>query len=97
MIGWMAKSLAGHDKDKIYIIIKETKECVWLCDGNLKKLENPKCKKSKHVQLIKKSMDEGLVEVLQNENTDDSHKKMNPVQINEMIKRAIKLYKQSLK
>ena len=92
----MAKSLAGHDKDKVYIIIEETKEYVLLSDGDLKKLENPKRKKSKHVQLIKKSMDEGLAEALQHWNTDDGQKKMNPVQINEMIKRAIKLYKQSL-
>ena len=97
MIGWMAKSLAGHDKDKIYIIIEETKECVWLCDGELKKLENPKRKKCKHIQVIKKDLDKCLVEALQNRNADDSQKKMNPVQINEVIKRTIKLYKQSLK
>ena len=96
MIGWMAKSLAGHDKDRIYIIIEETKEYVWLCDGALRKLENPKRKKGKHVQLIKKDLDECLVEALQNGNEDDKQKKLNPVQINEAIKRTIKLYKQSL-
>ena len=96
MIGWMAKSLAGHDKDRIYIIIEETKEYVWLCDGELRKLENPKRKKGKHVQLIKKDLDECLVEALQNRNEDDKQKKLNPVQINEAIKRTIKLYKQSL-
>lgn len=96
MVGWMAKSLAGHDKDKIYIIIEETKEYVWLCDGDLRKLENPKRKKNKHVQLIKKNLDECLAEALENKDTDDGQKKMNPVQINEMIKRTIKLYIQSL-
>ena len=32
MIGWLAVSLAGHDKKKIYIIIEEKLlECVLMC------------------------------------------------------------------
>lgn len=96
MIGWMASSLAGHDKNKIYIIIEETDEYVWLCDGDLRKLENPKRKRIKHVQFIKKNMDESLVSVLQKRTADSNILDMNPVSINETIKRTIKLYKQSL-
>lgn len=53
MIGFLASSKAGHDKDKIYVIIKEDKEYVWLADGRIKTVDNPKKKKKKHIQLIK--------------------------------------------
>ena len=53
MIGWMAGSLAGHDKNKIYIIIEETQDYVLLCDGDIRLLDNPKRKKKKHIQDVK--------------------------------------------
>ena len=82
MIGWMASSKAGHDKDKIYIIIEETDKYVWLEDGDIRKTDNPKRKSRKHIQVIKKTVDEQLF--------------ANPACVNETIKRAIKLYKKSL-
>ena len=42
MIGFLASSKAGHDKDKIYVIIKEDKEYVWLADGRIKTVDNHK-------------------------------------------------------
>ncbi len=86
MIGWMAASLAGHDKQKIYIIIEETEDTVVLVDGECRPLCKPKTKKKKHIQVIKKSMDADLTDRLQNGI---------PCR-DEEIKRAIKLYKQSL-
>ena len=53
MIGFLASSKAGHDKDKIYVIIKEDAEYVWLADGKIKTIDNPKKKRKKHIQLIK--------------------------------------------
>ena len=53
MTGLLASSKAGHDKDKVYIIIKEDTEYVWLADGKLKTLEHPKKKRKKHIQIIK--------------------------------------------
>lgn len=50
--GNLAKSLAGHDKGQIFVIIKEEEEYVDLADGNRRKLENPKRKKKKHIQPI---------------------------------------------
>ena len=50
--GNLAKSKAGHDKDKIYVIIGEDDEYVYLSDGDLKKIEKPKKKNKKHVQPI---------------------------------------------
>lgn len=87
MIGWMAASLAGHDKNKIYIIIEETDDSVILVDGECRPFAKPKCKKKKHIQVIKKTMDETLTANLQ------EGKKCR----DEEVKRAIKLYKQSLK
>ena len=96
MIGWMACSLAGHDRNKIYIIIEETDEYVWLSDGDIRPVEKPKRKRKKHIQVIKKNMDEVLIEMLQNAKGAEANEAVKPVRINETIKRAIKLYKQSL-
>ncbi len=53
MTGFLASSKAGHDKDKIYVIIKEDTEYVWLADGKIKTVDNPKKKRKKHIQSIK--------------------------------------------
>ena len=54
MVGYLAKSLAGHDKGTIYIIIEETETDVFLADGKGKTLEHPKKKNKKHIQVIRK-------------------------------------------
>ena len=53
MTGFLASSKAGHDKDKIYVIIREDTEYVWLADGRIKTVSNPKKKRKKHIQIIK--------------------------------------------
>ena len=50
--GMLAKSKAGHDKGKIYIIYELDETYVYLVDGIIRKIENPKRKKRKHVQII---------------------------------------------
>ena len=42
MIGMLAFSKAGHDKQTVYMIIKEDAEYVYLSDGRLKTVEHPK-------------------------------------------------------
>ena len=82
MTGKFATSKAGHDKLKIYVIIKEETEYVYLADGIYKTLEKPKKKSKKHIQLINKGQDEYLTKKLLNkERVSD-----------EEIKRAIKIY-----
>ncbi len=54
MTGYMAISRAGHDKDKIYLIIGEEKEYVFLVDGRKRNFDHPKKKNKKHIQVIKK-------------------------------------------
>ena len=49
-IGQVVKSKAGRDKDRLFIIIGIDHEYLYLVDGDLRRLENPKKKKQKHVQ-----------------------------------------------
>lgn len=50
-IGMMAKSLAGHDRGKLYLITGVDETFVCLSDGKIRTVEHPKRKKKKHVQL----------------------------------------------
>ena len=86
MTGLLAYSLAGHDKGKIYFIIKEEKDYLWLVDGEVRPLENPKKKNKKHVQIIKRN-----ISVTLKEDTVESDIGLKSV-TNESIKRTIKLY-----
>lgn len=52
LIGRACVSKAGHDKDEIFIVIKEESNFVYLTDGRFRNLENPKKKKIKHVELL---------------------------------------------
>lgn len=56
MVGCLAVSKAGHDKDEIYLILKEEKEAVYLADGIGKTALSPKKKNKKHIQVIKSKM-----------------------------------------
>ena len=55
--GMLARSKAGHDFDKVYVIVEADKTYVYLTDGDLKPLDRPKKKKKKHVQIICKEYD----------------------------------------
>jgi len=50
-MGMTAISLAGHDKGKTYVILSADENYVYLVDGSIKTLQNPKKKKLKHVQV----------------------------------------------
>lgn len=49
--GMMVRSLAGHDKGKVYLILRNDETYVYLADGKSRTLEHPKRKKYKHVQV----------------------------------------------
>ena len=55
--GMLAKSKAGHDKEKVYVIYDVDDTYVYLVDGIIRKIENPKRKKRKHMQVICKQHD----------------------------------------
>ena len=50
--GMLVRSLAGHEKDRLYIIIRQDEEYVWLVDGRNRTMEKPKKKKKKQIQVI---------------------------------------------
>ena len=81
MTGMFAVSKAGHDKGRMYIIMKEEVEYVYLADGKTRTIENPKKKKKKHIQPVKTGIDDALAEKIRSEQTI----------YNEEIKFAIKI------
>lgn len=84
MRGKLAISRSGHDKDSIYVIIKEEAANVYLADGRLKTVDKPKKKNKKHIQIIKK-LPEEITEIL----SQDREFR------NEEIKKAIKIYRKA--
>lgn len=50
---YLGKSLAGHDKNHIYVILKEESDFFFLVNGITKTMDSPKKKNKKHVQIIK--------------------------------------------
>ena len=81
-IGEFAKSKAGHDKDKIYVIINIEGEYVYLVDGKIRLIANPKKKKD-----CRRGQEHGQ------HHEELFHKLQNGEMIrDEDIKRAIKLY-----
>ncbi len=48
--GSVVLSLAGHDKDKLYVVLKEEDAYVLLSDGKTKTLKDPKKKNLKHLK-----------------------------------------------
>ena len=53
MVGYLVYSMAGHDKYKVYAVIQEDEQSVWLKDGDNRTLDHLKKKNKKHVQLIR--------------------------------------------
>lgn len=76
----LAVSRSGHDKDSVYVIIKEEASLAYLADGKAKPIERPKKKNIKHIQIIK-NLPKEITQVF----TQQDFR-------NEEIKRAIKLY-----
>ena len=86
MTGNIAISMAGHDKGHAYIIIKEENGFVYLVDGEIKKLSNPKRKSLKHVRINKQyPTDELTKKPLKNDPLYDHE-----------IKRTLKLFWQHM-
>lgn len=50
-VGMMVRSLAGHDKGKVYMILDVKEPYVYLVDGKIRTLEHPKRKRIKHIQV----------------------------------------------
>lgn len=55
--GNFVRSLAGHDKERIFLIIREEGSFVFVADGCLRSIKQPKRKNKKHVQPIRRKQD----------------------------------------
>jgi len=51
----IVKALSGRDKGKYFFVVDTAGEYVMIADGRYRKLEQPKKKKQKHLQLIQKA------------------------------------------
>ena len=49
--GTVARSLKGHDFDRLFVIVKTSESFVWLIDGKRRKKHNPKKKNFKHIEI----------------------------------------------
>ncbi len=56
--GTVAQSLQGRDKGALYVVLEEEGNFLYLADGKVRKLENPKRKNVKHVRLFNKNVAE---------------------------------------
>ncbi|MDE7435305.1 MAG: KOW domain-containing RNA-binding protein [Lachnospiraceae bacterium] len=82
----LAKSLAGHDRNHYYAVIREEEENVYLANGTTKPCEHPKKKRRKHIQIIKRLPEEVSALLKEAAGTDDR-----------VLASAIKMYEQYLK
>lgn len=55
-----ARSLAGHDKGKVYLLAGEDGNYAYLADGEARTLDHPKRKNARHIQRIRRLPDEVL-------------------------------------
>lgn len=57
--GQLVRSLAGHDKGSLMVILEVTEDgqCLYLADGDRRPVTSPKRKNRKHVQPICRSLD----------------------------------------
>lgn len=51
-VGQLVRSLAGHDKGQIFVVVEIEEDYIWLADGKSRLLTNPKKKKIRHIQKI---------------------------------------------
>lgn len=87
MTGKLALSKAGHDKDKLYLIVKEEQDTVYLADGRRRGLLNPKKKNRRHIQVMHLGVTEEELELFF----------QNPAWADNRIRETIELYNRRMK
>lgn len=50
--GMLARSKAGHDTGKVYVVMQADEEFVYLADGRCRTVDKQKKKRRKHIQII---------------------------------------------
>ena len=82
--GQIVKSRAGHDKDELFVILAVEDEYVYLTDGKNRKVDKPKKKKCKHIQ-ITNYVDENIAKIIQSGKVMD-----------EQVRRTIDVYRHNI-
>ncbi len=77
----LARSKAGHDKGRLYAVIGKEANLLLLADGKYRGMNNPKKKKEKHLQSVKRFPEEVREYINEIKELTDSD-----------IKKIIKLY-----
>lgn len=60
-VGCVVRSVAGHDKDRFYVIVKVAGDRVAIADGKLRKLAKPKAKNTAHLRHTNTTLDMEVV------------------------------------
>lgn len=47
--GTIVKSIAGHDRDRYYLVVKSDEKFFYIADGKNRKIDKPKRKKNIHL------------------------------------------------
>lgn len=72
MLGKVVYSKSGRDKGTMFVVVGVINErLVLLADGDLRKIENPKIKNIKHVQLTRMKADDVLAYLSRGERPDN--------------------------
>ena len=61
MPGMVVRSVAGHDQDRFYVIVKTEAGYAYIADGKRRRLEAPKRKNPRHLRPTRAVMDLGEV------------------------------------
>ena len=65
-IGDYVLSLAGRDKNKVFLVVNIDKQKVFIVDGKTRKVDRPKIKNVKHVKQISTASAKGIAENIKN-------------------------------
>ncbi len=52
LTGYFVRSKAGHDKGRIYLVMRQDNNSLYVCDGEHQPVNHPKRKNKKHIQPI---------------------------------------------
>lgn len=80
MIGQYARSIAGHDNGQLYVILSIEGKKVTVADGRLRRVESPKIKNMRHIQIIESHVNDDVLDAIV----------ANKANVNDLIRIAIK-------
>jgi len=68
--GLIVRTISGHDKNEIFIVVETTKNFAYLTNGKNRPLDKPKRKNIKHI--IKVGLSNEILDLINNNKLDNS-------------------------